>query len=102
MEFKILSILISGLLLFCNSIDLYEHEIYTPTTEESTEKKSSNNTEYDDFFGENEKDLIFTNGLLKKHSRSSNKINFNLPIAYYAFFLCRHLNQGPRPPPITS
>ncbi len=99
---KILSILISGLLLFCHSIHLYGHTIYIPIAENSTEKKSSESTGYDDHFGENKKDFTSSNALLKKHTKSSNKINFNLPIVYYAFFLNMHLNHDPRSPPITS
>ncbi len=99
---KILSILISGLLLVFHSIHLYGHTICIPITKNSTEKKSSESTGYDDHFGENEKDLTSSNGLLKKHTRSCNKNNYTLPIAYYAFFLHAHLNHDPRPPPITS
>ncbi|MCP4553662.1 MAG: hypothetical protein GY834_16835 [Bacteroidetes bacterium] len=99
---KILSILITGLLLFCHSIHLCKYENCVPITENSTEKKSSGSTKYNEHFGENEKDPTISNGLLKKQTRGSNKINFTLPIAYFTFLLNTHLNYDPRPPPITS
>ncbi len=92
---KILSILIIGLLIFIHPVCLGSQY-----TEETTEKKSSEESKNEDAFGDKEKSGFAR--VVECFAKKYTAIAFNRPIGFYSHRLFAHLNRIPRPPPINT
>ncbi len=96
---KILSILIVGLLFFVHPVFLgNQYENCSPFTEGTTEKKSSEESKFEDSFDDKEKSKITLVHTIKTLSKNYAAIAFNSPIGFHSHRLFTHSNQTPRHP----
>ncbi len=96
---KILSIIVIGLLFFVHPVFLgSQYENCSPFTEGTTEKKSSEESKFEDSFGDKERSKIIFVHAIKTLAKNYAAIAFNSPIGFYSHRLFTHSDQTARPP----